>query len=157
MMMCCIVGLRTSLLLLICPGICPIFFLSVLMNDDFFVKGFCGTLQARVVIFLCRLMILCCFMGLGTSLLLLIQYLSDFLSFLTLNDEFCFVKGFCKILQARVVIFGMRADDDVLYSGIANQPSAAYSSQYLSNFLSCHTLNDVFLSKISLELCTFDM
>ena len=127
------------------------------MNDDFFVKGFCGTLQARVVIFLCRLMILCCFMGLGTSLLLLIQYLSDFLSFLTLNDEFCFVKGFCKILQARVVIFGMRADDDVLYSGIANQPSAAYSSQYLSNFLSCHTLNDVFLSKISLELCTFDM
>ena len=45
-------------------------------------------------------------------------------------------------LQARVVIFGMQVDDDVLYRGIANQPSPAYFSLYLSHFLSFHTLND---------------
>ena len=52
-----------------------------------------------------------------------------------------FVKDFCETVQARVVIFGMQVDNDVLYHGIANQPSPAYSSLYLSNFLSCHTLN----------------
>ena len=45
-------------------------------------------------------------------------------------------------LQARVVIFGMKVDNDVLYPGIVNKPSPAYSSLYLSNFLSFHTLND---------------
>ena len=75
----CMVGLRTSLLLLILPCICPIFFLS---------------------------------------------------------------KDFCETMQARVVIFGKQVDNDVLYRGIANQPSPAYSSLYLSNFLSFHTLND---------------
>ena len=53
-----------------------------------------------------------------------------------------FVKDFCETLEARVFIFGMRVDNDVLYRGIANQPSPAYSSLYLSNFLSFHTLND---------------
>ena len=53
-----------------------------------------------------------------------------------------FVKDFCEIVQARVFIFGMQVDNDVLYRGIANQPSPAYSSMYLSNFLSFHTLND---------------
>ena len=53
-----------------------------------------------------------------------------------------FVKDFCGTVQARVFIFGMQVDNDVLYSGIANQPSPAYSSLYLSNFLSFHTLND---------------
>ena len=53
-----------------------------------------------------------------------------------------FVKDFCEIVQARVVIFGMQVDNDVLYCGIANQPSPAYSSLCLSNFLSFHTLND---------------
>ena len=53
-----------------------------------------------------------------------------------------FVKDFCKTVKARVVIFGMQVDNDVLYCGIVNQPSPAYSSQYLSNFLSFHTLND---------------
>ena len=53
-----------------------------------------------------------------------------------------FVKDFCETVQARVVIFGMQVDNDVLYRGIANQPSPAYSSRYLSNFLSFHTLND---------------
>ena len=44
-----------------------------------------------------------------------------------------FVKDFFETVQARVVIFGMQVDNDVLYRGIANQSSSAYSS---------HTLND---------------
>ena len=39
-----------------------------------------------------------------------------------------FVKDFCETVQARVFIFGMQVDNDVLYRGIANQPSPAYSS-----------------------------
>ena len=53
-----------------------------------------------------------------------------------------FVKDFCETVQARVFIFGMQVDNDVLYHGIANQPSSAYSSLYLSDFLSFLTLND---------------
>ena len=53
-----------------------------------------------------------------------------------------FVKDFCETMQAGVVIFGMLVDNDVLYRGIPNQPSYAYSSLYLSDFLSFHTLND---------------
>ena len=52
-----------------------------------------------------------------------------------------FVKDFCETVQARVVIFGMQIDNDVLYCGIANQPYA-YSSLYLSDFISFHTLNN---------------
>ena len=65
-------------------------------------------------------------------------YLSDFLSFHTLNNEF-FVRDFCRTWQARIVIFGMLVDNDVLYCGIENQCSAAYSLLYLSDFLTCHT------------------
>ena len=55
-----------------------------------------------------------------------------------------FVKDFCETMQAIVVIFGMQVDNDVLYRGIANQPSDAYSSLYLSNFnfLSFHIWNN---------------
>ena len=53
-----------------------------------------------------------------------------------------FVKDFCKIVQAGVVIFGKQVDNDVLYRVIANQPSRANSFLYFSNFLSFHTLND---------------
>ena len=53
-----------------------------------------------------------------------------------------FVKDFCETVEARVVIFGMQIDNDVLYRGIVSQPSPAYSFLYLSNFLSFHTLND---------------
>ena len=38
-----------------------------------------------------------------------------------------FVKDFCETMQARVIILGMQVDDDVLYRGIANQPSNVYS------------------------------
>ena len=51
-----------------------------------------------------------------------------------------FVKDFCETVQARVVIFGEQVDNVVLYGGIGNQSSPAYSSLYLSNFLSFHTL-----------------
>ena len=43
-----------------------------------------------------------------------------------------FVKDFSLTVQAKVVIFGMQVDNDVLYRGIANQLSPAYSSLYLS-------------------------
>ena len=49
-----------------------------------------------------------------------------------------FVKDFCETVQARVFIFGMQVDDDVLYRGIANQPTPAYFSLYLSIFLSLY-------------------
>ena len=61
-------------------------------------------------------------------------YLSDFLSFHTLNDE-VFVKDFSETVQARVFIFGMQVDNDVLYRWNANQPTPAYSFLYLSIFL----------------------
>ena len=64
-------------------------------------------------------------------------YLSDILSFHTLNDEI-FVKDFSGTVQARVVILGMQVDNDVLYRGIANQPTPANSSLYLSIFLSLY-------------------
>ena len=67
--------------------------------------------------------------------------LSDFLSFHILNNEI-FVKDSCEIVQAGVVIFGKQVDNDVLYRGIANQPSHFYSSMYLFNFLSFHTLDN---------------
>ena len=53
-----------------------------------------------------------------------------------------FVKDFCKNVQARVFIFGKHNDNHVLYRGIANQPSPAYSSLYLSNNLPFHILNN---------------
>ena len=53
-----------------------------------------------------------------------------------------FVKDFCETVQAKVVIFNKQLDNDVLYHGVANQPSPAYSSLHLYNSLSFHTLND---------------
>ena len=53
-----------------------------------------------------------------------------------------FVKDFCETVRARVFIFGKQVDNDILYCGIANQPSPAYSSLHLSDCLSFHTLND---------------
>ena len=109
----------------------------------FFVKDFCETVQARVFIFGMQVDNDVLYHGIANqpSLAYSSLYLSDFLSFHTLNDEI-FVKDFFETVQARVVIFGMQVDNDVLYRGIANQPSPAYSSLYLSHFLSFHTLND---------------
>ena len=48
----------------------------------------------------------------------------------------CFVTDFCETMQARIVMFGMPVDNVVLYLWNVNQPSHAYSSLYLSDFLS---------------------
>ena len=102
----------------------------------FFVEDFCETVQARVFIFGMQVDNDVLYRG--------IMYLSDFLSFHTLNDEI-FVKDFCETVQARVFIFGMQVDNDVLYRGIANQPTPAYSSLYLSIFLSLYILRQRYL------------
>ena len=53
-----------------------------------------------------------------------------------------FVKDFCETMQARVVIFGEQVDNDVLYRGIANQPSPLILPCICPIFLSFHNLND---------------
>ena len=83
-------------------------------------------------------------MGLRTSLLLLILPCICPIFFHTLNDEI-FVKDFSETVQARVFIFGTEVDNDVLYHGIANQPSLAYSSLYLSIFLSLYIFSQRYL------------
>ena len=109
----------------------------------FFVKDFCETVQARIVIFGEQDDNDVLYRGIVNqpSPAYSSLYLSNFLSFHTLMMKF-FVKDFCETVQARVVIFGMQVDNDVLYRGIANQPSPAYSFLYLSNFLSFHIFND---------------
>ena len=57
---------------------------------------------------------------------------------------------FCKTVQAIVILFGMLVDNDVLYHVIVNQPSHAYFSLHLSNFLPSHTLNNEFFCQIFL-------
>ena len=69
-------------------------------------------------------------------------------------------------MQARMVIFGMNVNDSLIYSEIENQSSIAYSpclwienqaspaysSLYLSNFLSFHTLkNEMFRKRFLLN------
>ena len=109
----------------------------------FFVKDFCKSVQARVAIFGEQIYNNVLYRGIANqpSPAYSSLYLSNFLSFHTLNDEI-FVKDFSETVQARVFIFGMQVDNDVLYREIANQPSLAYSSLYLSDFLSFYTLND---------------
>ena len=137
-MMYCIVGLRTSLLLLILPCIC-----LHTLNDEIFLQRFCETVQAGVVISGMQVDNDVLYRGIANQLSPAYSslYLSNFLSFHILYDEI-FIKDFCETVHTREVIFGMQVDNDVLYGGIANQPSPAYSSLYLFNFLSFHTLND---------------
>ena len=112
----------------------------------FFVKDFCETVQARVVIFGMQVDndVMYCGIANQPSPAYSSLYLSNFLSFHTLNDEI-FVKDFLETVQARVVIFGMQVDNDVLYRGIANQPSPAYSFLYLSIFLSFYIFRQRYL------------
>ena len=78
-------------------------------------------------------------------------YLSNFLSLYTLRVKF-FVKDFSIIMQAKMVIFDMQVDKDLLYLGTENQSSPAYSSMYLSNFPSLHTLkNEMFHQRFLLN------
>ena len=87
----CIVGLQTSLLLLILPCLS-----SHTLYNDFFVSDFFETVQARVIIFGLQVDndVMYCIVGLQTNLLLLILpcIFSGFLSFHTLNNEiFCLI------------------------------------------------------------------
>ena len=111
----------------------------------FFVKDFCETVQARVVIFGMQVDNDVLYRWIANQLSAYSSlYLSDFLSFHTLNDEI-FVKDFSETVQARVFIFGMQVDNDVLYRGIANQPTPAYSSLYLSIFFSLYIFRERYL------------
>ena len=112
----------------------------------FFVTDFCETVQARVFIFGMQVDNDVLYRGIANqpSPAYSSLYLSDILSFHTLNDEI-FVKDFCETVQARVFIFGMQVDNDVLYHGIANQPSSAYSSLYLSIFRSLYIFRQRYL------------
>ena len=112
----------------------------------FFVKDFFETVQARVVIFGVQVDNDVLYRGIANqpSPAYSFLYLSNFVSVHTLNDEI-FVKDFSETLQARVFIFGMQVDNDVLYSGIANQPTPAYSSLYLSIFLSLYIFRQRYL------------
>ena len=141
----------------------------------FFVKHFPRTIQARVLIFgsqvhdallyrwienqsfqepfklecsflVCRLMMTCYIVGLRTNCLLLnLPYICpSFFPSILWRMKF-FVKDFSRTMQARIVIFGSQVYDALLYCGIENHSSSAYSSLYLSNFLSFHTLrNEIF-------------
>ena len=113
---------------------------------NFFVKDFCETVEARVVIFGIQVDNDVLYRGIANqpSPAYSSLYLSDFFSFHTLNDEI-FVKDFSETVLARVLIFGMQVDNDVLYCGIANQPTLAYSSLYLSIFLSLYIFRQRYL------------
>ena len=54
-----------------------------------------------------------------------------------------FVNDFSTTMQATVVITGIQIDNNMLYLGTANQPSAIYSSLNFSDFLSFQTPNNV--------------
>ena len=112
----------------------------------FFVKDFCEIVRAKVVIFGMQVGNDVLYRGIVNqpSPAYSSLYLSDFLSFHTLNDEI-FVKDFSETVQARVFIFGMQVDNDVLYGEIANQPTPAYSSLYLSICLSLYIFRQRYL------------
>ena len=116
------------------------------LNDENFRQDFSEIVQARVFIFGMHADNDVLYRGIANQLSPAYSslYLSDFLSFLTLNDEI-FVKDFSEIVQTRVFIFGMQVDNDVLYHGIVNQPSPAYSSLYLSILLSLYIFRQRYL------------
>ena len=112
----------------------------------FFVKDFCEIVQATVFIFGMQIDNDVLYRRIVNQLPPAYSslYLSDFLSFHTLNDEI-FVKDFSETVQARVFIFGMQVDNDILYCMIANQATPAYSSLYLSIFLSLYIFRQRYL------------
>ena len=81
-------------------------------------------------------MTICCIVELQTSLLLLIfPCICPILFLSILRTMKFFFKDFCETMQARVVIFGMTVDNDVLYCEIGNQICVASPSLYLSDFV----------------------
>ena len=88
---------------------------------NFFVKDFCETVQARVVIFGEQVDNDVLYRGIANQTSP--AYSSLYFSFHTLNVEIFRQRFFSETVKARVVIFDMQVDNDVLYCGIANQPS----------------------------------
>ena len=123
----------------------------------FFVKDFCEIVEAGIDI-LCMQDdndVLYCGIANQPFVAYSSQHLPNFLSFHTLKNEI-FLQRFCKTVQARVVIFGMLVDNDVLYHGNVNQPSHSFFSLDLSDFfLSILSIMKIFLSKISVKPCNY--
>ena len=63
-----------------------------------------------------------------------------------------FVKDFCETVCKLKKSFGMQVDDNMLYRDIGNQPSAAYSSLYMPDFLSFPSLNNKLFIKDFYEI-----
>ena len=105
-------------------------FLSYHTLMKFFVKDFSATTQGRMLIFGTHVDDDLLYRGIEnqSSPACSSLYLSNFLSFRTLMKFF--VKDFSRTMQGRKLIFGMQVDDDLLYRGIENQSSPAYSSLY---------------------------
>ena len=96
-MMHCILGLQTSLSMLIFPCICPDFLSFHTLNIiKFFVTDFCETVQAGVVIFCIQNDndVFYCGIAKQPFHAYSSQHLSNFLSFHILIKRF-FVKAFC--------------------------------------------------------------
>ena len=95
----------------------------------FFVKDFSRTMQCRMLIFGMQVDDELLYRGIEnqSSPSYFSLYLSNFLIFHTLKSDM-FRQSFSRIMQARMLIFDMHVDDDLLYHGIRNQPSPAYSS-----------------------------
>ena len=87
----------------------------------FFVKDFSRTMQARMLKFGMHVYDDLLYRGIGNqpSPAYSSLYLSNFLSSILSRMKF-FVKYFSRTIQARVLIFGMQVDDDLLYCGIEN-------------------------------------
>ena len=87
----------------------------------FFVKDFSRTMQARLLIFGMHVDDDSLYRGIENSLLLLIHpFICPILFPSILSRMEFFVKDFSTTIQARVLIFGMQVDDDLLYHGIEN-------------------------------------
>ena len=120
----CMVGLRTSLLLLILPSICSIFFPFILWGMKYFVKDFSTTMQARILTFDD---LLYCWIGSHPSPLILPCIFPIFFPSILWRMTL-FIKDFSTTMHTRLLIFVMQIDDDLFYHGIENHPSPAYSS-----------------------------
>ena len=137
-----------GILVYICPSFLPSIpsvLPTVPFLVKFFVNDFSTTMQARMLIFGMQVDDDLLYRGFENqpSPAYSSLYLSNFLCFHTLMKYF--VKDFSTTMQARMLIFGVQVDDDLLYFGIENQSSAAYLYRYSPNFLSFHTLkNDIF-------------
>ena len=140
------------------PAFVHFSFLPYFEEWNFFVKDFSATMEARMLIFGMQVDDDLMYGRIENQLLRLILPCICPLFFPSIlwRMKF-FVKDFSTTMQARMLIFGMQVDDNLLYCLIENQPLLSYLSLYLSSFLSFHTLiwwN--FSSKISPQPCKLE-